>query len=421
MAFQRPDLGLAAAGSEAAPPTKAVHIMKAIIVGGGIGGLTAALCFNHFGWDVEVLEKATELGEVGAGIQISPNAMKVFEALGVSSALAEAGFRPEAIEIRMGHSGMRLIRTPLGDAATARWGSPYLHIHRADLVSVLRDALAARAPGSVCLGAVVEGYEQGNDAVSARRASGDTVTGDLIVGADGIHSAIRTQMLGPDRPVFTGNVAWRSVVPVDRLESDRPDPVACAWMGRGKHAVTYLLRGGQLANLVAVVERDDWTGESWTEPGSRDDALADFAGWHPTITRLIGESDQLFRWALFDRPPLETWVDGRVAIMGDAAHPMLPFMAQGAAMAIEDAWALAANMARSNDIAAALSSYETVRHARATAVQAGSRANAKTFHQRSLAGRLKTYGPMWLAGRLAPGAALARQDRTYAYDIVGSA
>ncbi|MEL6663147.1 MAG: FAD-dependent monooxygenase, partial [Pseudomonadota bacterium] len=399
----------------------AASVMKAIIAGGGIGGLTAALCFNHFGWGVEVLEKAPELGEVGAGIQLSPNAMKVFEALGLGEALAGAAFRPEAIEIRMGESGMRLIRTPLGDTAARRWGSPYLHIHRADLIAVLRDALADRAPDAVRLGAGVERYEQEGQTVSAVLSGGERITADLLVGADGIHSAIRTQMLGPDSPVFTGNVAWRSVVPVERLGKVVPDPVACAWMGRGKHAVTYLLRGGQLANLVAVVERDDWTKESWTEPGSREEALRDFAGWHPTITRLIEESDQLFRWALFDRPPLKSWTDGRAAIMGDAAHPMLPFMAQGAAMAIEDAWALAALTAASGDIPSALSAYQKLRHPRASAVQARSRANAKTFHQRSVPGRLRNYGPIWLAGRLAPGAALARQDHIYGYDIVRSA
>ncbi|MEM7766748.1 MAG: FAD-dependent monooxygenase [Pseudomonadota bacterium] len=395
--------------------------MKAIIVGGGIGGLTAALCFDHFGWDVQVLEKALELGEVGAGIQMSPNAMKVFEALGLGQALADAGFQPEAIEIRMGLSGMRLIRTPLGETASARWGSPYLHIHRADLISVLKSALQDRLPTAIHLGTSVDGYDQDGSGVSARLSDGQRISGDILVGADGIHSAVRTQMHGPDRPVFTGNVAWRSVVPVDVLGSDVPDPVACAWMGRGKHAVTYRLRGGKLANLVAVVERDDWTKESWTEAGSRDEALRDFAGWHPTITRLLEESDQLFRWALFDRPPLDSWHDGRVAIMGDAAHPMLPFMAQGAAMAIEDAWALAAAATRSGDMASALAAYQSMRHGRASSVQAGSRANAKTFHQRSALGRLKTYGPMWLAGRLAPTAALVRQDRTYGYDIVNVA
>ncbi|MEO0982611.1 MAG: FAD-dependent monooxygenase [Pseudomonadota bacterium] len=392
--------------------------MKAVIVGGGIGGLTAALCLHRFGWDVEVLEKAPEIGEVGAGIQISPNAMKVFEALGVDEDLAAAGFRPDAIELRMGESGMRLIRTPLGKVAEDRWGSPYLHIHRADFIAVLASALGDRAPGAVRLGASVAGYVQNDSSAAAVLADGEQVRGDALIGADGIHSVVREQMLGPDEPVFTGNVAWRAVVPVDRLGDNAPDPVACAWMGRGRHAVTYLLRGGALANLVAVVERDNWTKEGWMEPGDRAEALADFSGWHPTIVRLIEEADSLFRWALFDRRQLAKWADGRVAILGDAAHPMLPFMAQGAAMATEDAWALAASLSSAADVPAALAAYQAIRLARASAVQAGSRANAKTFHQRAALGRLRTYGPMWLAGRVWPGVGLARQDRLYSYNIV---
>ena len=396
--------------------------MKAVIAGGGIGGLTAALCLDHFGIDTVVLEAAPELGEVGAGIQISPNAMKVFEALGLDAALAEQAFRPEGIELRMGISGRKLIRTPLGDVAQARWGSPYLHIHRADLISVLRDALDERAAGALQLGAMVESYTQTGTGITAHLADGDTVAADVLIGADGIHSRIRAQMLGRDGAEFTGNVAWRATVPVTRLGADAPAPLATAWMGRGKHAVTYLLKGGELANLVAVVERDDWTQESWSELGSRDEALADFAGWHPVVTRLIGETGSLYRWALFDRPPLATWVDGRSALLGDAAHPMLPFQAQGAAMAIEDGWAVAAKLANGGtNIPDALQAYQHMRKPRATDVQASSRANAKTFHKRTALGRLTTYGPMWLAGRIAPGIGLQRQDRLYSYNVITDA
>lgn len=395
--------------------------MTLIIVGGGIGGLTAALCLNHFGCDVRVLEKSSELGEAGAGIQLSPNAMKVFEALGLGDALMQVGFVPEAIELRMGQSGLGLIRAPLGETAEMRWGAPYLHIHRADLISVLSEALNARASGAVHLDCEIAGYEHTETGVVAVLANGARHEGRALIGADGIHSVIRAQMFGPDAPVFTGNVAWRATVPVARLGGHVPRPVAGAWMGRGKHAVTYLLRGGQLANLVAVVERDDWQTESWTELGCRAEALADFAGWHPTITRMIEESDTLYRWALFDRPPLPKWSDGRVALMGDAAHPMLPFMAQGAAMAIEDAWALACLLTNRADVSEALQAYFKLRVNRATRVQAGSRANAKTFHQRTALGRLKTYGPIWLAGRVAPRIGLARQDAVYGYDIVSEA
>jgi len=388
--------------------------MKAIIVGGGIGGLTTALCLDHFGVKVEVLEASPELSEIGAGIQLSPNAMKVFEALRLDQELAQISFAPEGIALRMGQSGMTLIETPLGDTAIARWGSPYLHIHRADLISVLQNALQARQPDALQLGAKVTGFSQ----ASALLANGDRAEGSFLIGADGIHSAIRAQMLGPDKPVFTGNVAWRAVIPVETLGAHAPAPMATAWMGRGKHAVTYLLRNGTLANLVAVVERDTWNTESWTEKGSRAEALADFAGWHPTITHMIEHAETLYRWALFDRPPLPRWSENRVAIMGDAAHSMLPFMAQGAAMSIEDAWAIGAKISQNHgNIPAALYAYKTLRKPRATSVQLASRANAKTFHKATALGRLATYGPMWLAGRVAPRVGLQRQDKIYSYNI----
>ncbi|MEL7130183.1 MAG: FAD-dependent monooxygenase [Pseudomonadota bacterium] len=390
---------------------------KALIVGSGIGGLTAALCFDLIGWDVQLLERSDDIREVGAGIQISPNAMKVFKRLGLDQALANAGFAPDAIELRMGISGMDLIRAPLGTIAMRRWGAPYLHIHRADLISILKTALNDRAPNALQLGHRVVGYNTSSDTVFAELADGAHFPGDLLVGADGIHSTIREQMVGPDSPRFTGNVAWRAVVPVERLGDDAPRGVAGAWMGKGKHAVTYLLKDGRVANFVGVVERDDWTQESWTEEGSKTEALKDFSDWHPTITRLIKEADRLYRWALFDRAPLPGWIDGHAVLLGDAAHPMLPFMAQGSAMAIEDAWALAAFMASEPSRAEALWAYQALRYPRTSAMQKGSRANAKTFHKRTRAGQLSTYGPMWLAGRLFPALGLKRQDPIYGYDI----
>ena len=224
-------------------------------------------------------------------------------------------------------------------------------------------------------------------------------------------------MLGPEQPRFTGNVAWRTVVPVKKLGKDVPPPTACAWMGKGRHAVTYLLRGGELANFVGVVERDDWTIESWTEQGSKAEAAKDFAGWHPSITRLIAESENMFRWALFDRQPLKKWTQGRVTLLGDAAHPMLPFLAQGAAMATEDAWVLASTLTQNrSSVPEALQTYQNKRLPRTSKVQAGSRANAKTFHKTHPLAQLTTYGPMWVAGKLAPSIVRQRLNYLYAYD-----
>ena len=391
--------------------------MKILISGGGIGGLTAALCFLHHGAEVAVLERAPKLGEVGAGIQIPPNAMKVFAALGLDAALAETAFRPLAIEARMGRSGRELFNIPLAEHAVKRWGAPYLHIHRTDYIAVLAAALRAQSPDALQLGSEVTDYSQTEDTVEVQLADGRRISGDALIGADGIHSPVREQMLGAEKPIFTGNIAWRAVVPMAALGAHAPRPTACVWMGPGKHCVTYRLRRGTLANFVGVVERDDWTTESWTERGTREEALADFADWHPTITRLLGEADRLYRWALFDRAPLPRWVDGRVALLGDAAHPMLPFMAQGAAMAVEDAWVVAREMTQKTSPARGLEAYQHLRQTRASRVQAGSRANAKTFHKRTRLGQLATYGPMWLAGKFAPMALHTRQDLIYGHDV----
>ena len=397
------------------PVNGRVHIC---VAGGGIGGLCAALCLIRHGFTVSVLEQAETLAEVGAGIQLSPNAMRVMNELGLSDALLARGFQPEAIEARLGVSGLRLFRIPLGERARARWGAPYLHIHRADLMDVLAEALRAHAPDALRLGTAVSGYSQDAGTVAAELDGGGAVRADALIGADGIHSRVATRMLGPAEARFTGNVAWRAVVPVEHLGPHAPPPTACVWMGEGRHAVTYRLRGGALANVVGVVEQDGWTDESWSARGTREDALADFGGWHPVITTALENADAHHRWALFDRDPRARWTDGRVALLGDAAHPMLPFMAQGAAMAVEDGWVLAAALAgQPADIPSALRGYARARMSRTAAVQAASRANMKTFHRRTLPAKLGTYGPMWLAGHLAPWAVHGRQDWIYGRDV----
>lgn len=399
--------------------------MKVLIAGGGIGGLTTALCCLHHGHDVTVFEQAPAFDEVGAGIQLPPNAMKVFEALGVDSVMAEKAFEPEAIEARMGETGRTLFTIPLAEQSIAMWGSPYLHIHRADYIAALRDALLNRALYAVAVNAKVTAYTQDREGVTVTLENGRQFSGDVLIGADGIKSSIRDIMLGPDDPVFTGNMAWRAVVPIEALGAHLPNPTACVWMGKGRHAVTYRLRKGQLANFVGVVERDDWaeessTEENWTEQGRRKDAMKDFAGWHPVITKLIENVPEsaLYRWALFDRKPLPRWTDGRVALLGDAAHPMLPFLAQGAAMAVEDAWIIAHELSQSGQtVSTSLNAYQARRFDRTSRAQAGSRANMKTFHQRTKTGQIKTYGSMWLGGRLAPRLVHKRMNWLYGYDV----
>ena len=388
----------------------------ALITGGGIGGLTASLCLARAGWSVDVYEASDALTEVGAGLQLSPNAMKVFDTLGLSGDIAERGFAPEALELRLGQSGRRIFSVPVNQRAAPAWGAPYIHIHRADLLDILAEAVRANSSTNIHLGAKAAGYETDSSTARLLLEDGTGATGQLLLGADGLHSTLRRQMLGDVPARFTGNLAWRFTVPMDKLASP-PPPTACVWAGPGRHAVTYRLRGGTLANFVGIVERHDWQGESWTEQGTKAEALGDFEGWDDTLAGLIEAADSHYRWALFDRLPLGTWCDGRVTLLGDACHPMLPFQAQGAAQAIEDAYVLANELKAGGDIPAALRKYEDARKPRTSRIQAASRANMKTFHKRSPVEQAVTYGPMWIAGQLLPGAVRSRLDWIYGHDV----
>jgi len=387
--------------------------MKAWIAGGGIGGLAAALALSLRGWDVCVLEQAPALTEVGAGLQISPNGWRVLSAMGVTPLLAANAFEPEAIEMRLGRSGRRVFHLPMKGYAAWRWGAPFMHVHRADLVDALAARLDEVAPGAVETSATITGYDP---AGVLHLADGSERAGDLVIGADGLHSVLRTQMLGPDRPRYTGNVAWRAVVPISDLGHHAPPPTACVWAGDKRHAVTTRLRAGTIANFVGMVEEREPAPEGWRIEGVRSDAQAAFAGWDPVIATLIDRAPVLNRWALFDRAPLPRWHDGRAVLLGDAAHPMLPSMAQGAVQAIEDAWVLAAALDTDRTTDAALQHYYDLRIERTARIQKGSAANARMFHKGSTLGQAGFYGPIAIGARIAPGLIHARQDWVYRYD-----
>jgi salicylate hydroxylase len=395
--------------------------MHVLIAGGGIGGLTTALAFLKRGHRVTVFEQSHQLDEVGAGLQISPNGMHVFDALGVSARVEKDAFRPRAQELRFGKGGGRILSIPLRDIARDRWGGEYLHVHRADLIDALGGALIDRAPESVRLGCRVTGYRQDESSITALLDSGEEVSGDLLVGADGIHSAIRAKINGEDKPRYTGNVAWRVVVPVSALGQHAPPETASVWVGSRRHAVTYRLRRGSLANLVGVVECKERSIESWTSTGAREQALKDFKGWSPVIRTILEKAETLNRWALYDRDPLPKWVDGRAVLLGDACHPMLPFLAQGAVMAIEDAYVLARLVSQRESLPEALAAYEDERKPRTSRIQAGARHNAKLFHRADPVSKLATFGPIWIAGQFLPAFAHGQYDWIYSHDVTAVA
>jgi salicylate hydroxylase len=336
---------------------------KVIIAGAGLGGLTAAACLLKRGFDVRVCEQAHTLGEVGAGIQSSANAVKVLYDLGLRDELEPIVVRPKAFEFRRFDTAELMHRIPLGAQHEAAHGAPYFHIHRADLHELLVRKVRSLAPDAILLNARAERFEESADGVTLVLADGRRVAGDVLVGADGIRSAIRPQILGETPVTYTGDVAWRAVIPVERLPAGIMDRVSTVWCGPKKHAVMYYLRAGALMNFVGLVEHAQPETESWTQKRPWEDLKADYAGWHPTIQTVIDaiDRDGCFRYALNDRPPVGGWSTERATLLGDSAHPTLPYIASGAAMAIEDAAVLARCLVASGSVKAALQAYETAR------------------------------------------------------------
>lgn len=359
--------------------------MRVLIAGGGIAGLTTALACLQRGMDVAVFEQAAVLGDVGAGVQLGPDGTRLLLALGLGAEMDAVVCEAAWKEVRLWDSGRAWKLFDLGADCLERFGAPYWFVHRGDLHRVLRDAVERLSPGCVRTGRTCVGYEQADRGATLILSNGERETGDVLVAADGVHSGLRRQMIGEPAPHFTGIVAWRGLVSAERLPAELARPVGTNWIGPGGHVITYPVRGGQLLNIAAFCERSDWTVESWSVPGTRDEFAADFAGWHALIHAIIAGVDVPFKWALVGRDPIRDWVDGRTVLIGDAAHPTLPFLAHGAIMALEDAIALARCLDAYDDPEAALGAFEHMRVDRTTAIVKGSAENAKRFHNPSLA------------------------------------
>ncbi len=358
-----------------------------IVCGAGLGGLTAALALMKRGFRVTVLEQAPALGEVGAGIQLSANATRALYRLGIGDALERVASIPAGKQIRLWNTGESWNLFDLGAESLEKYGYPYFTIYRADLHKALADGVAAQDPGAIRLNARCVAIEQDDAGVRVGLADGTWVHADVVIGADGVHSKVRAALFADDNPKFSGCLAWRGVIRADRLPAHLQEPMGNNWIGPGAHVIHYPLRRGGLVNFVGIVERDDWQVESWTQAGSVDECLHDFRGWHPDVQTLIQSVATPFKWALMVREPMTSWTVGRATLLGDACHPTLPFLAQGAAMAIEDGYMIARALEAYRDPSAALLKYEAARIDRTSRIVRGSAENARRFHNPALATR----------------------------------
>ena len=353
------------------------------IAGGGIGGLTAALALLRMDIDVDVYEQAPELKEVGAGVQLAANGTRVLYALGVGEELKALSCEAQGKEIRLWSTGETWKLFDLGPVSIERYGAPYFTVYRPDLLDVLARAVRRLKPDAIHLGCKCTGFTQDRSGVVLHTESRQ-IRSDALIGADGVHSRIRQGLFGADRPEFTGMIAWRGIVPMERLPRHMARMVGSNWVGPGGHIVHYPLRAGRLMNFVGVLERSGWQVESWSARGTPEDLAADFHGWHDDIQAFIRAIEMPYKWALMVRAPLERWTDGRVTLLGDAAHSMLPFLAQGAIQAIEDGYVLARCIS-TYPVEIALQRYEAARRERTRRTVEGSAANIYRFHNPQLA------------------------------------
>jgi 2-polyprenyl-6-methoxyphenol hydroxylase-like FAD-dependent oxidoreductase len=350
---------------------------RVAIIGGGIGGLTAASALTQAGIEVAVYEAAAELKEIGAGVALHPNAMKVLRALGVEDEVRRVAGRAQWQVMRNWKTGRVIARTSRRQQA-ASFGAEGATAHRADLLDVLARALPERL---VTLGKRCTGVRPGGDVAVARFADGTQVEADVIVGADGIHSPVRASLFGPDAPRFTGKICYRSVVRAGTVRGERPAAEGAQWFGPHGTIVLYPMRGEELINVVCHYDDDGYRHESWITQCRGEEVLERYAGWHDSLLRLFAAAGTWYKWALYDRDPIPQWTRGRVTVLGDAAHPMLPYLGQGACQAIEDGAVLAAALkAEPADPLTALARYERTRRPRASRAVLAARERGLSNH-----------------------------------------
>lgn len=354
--------------------------LSILVAGGGIGGLAAALLLGQDGHRVTVLEQSAAFGEIGAGIQLGPNIFRMFDYLGLTQAVERVAYFPPGLGMNDVRTGERVVRVPLGDTARAAYGFPYGVIYRADLHDVFLEACRAVPAVTLRTGARVESFEQAAGRVRARLAGGEILEADALVGADGLWSRIRETIVGDGKPRVSGHVAYRAVLPRAEVPAHLWNDDVLLWGGEKTHLVHYPLRRGELFNLVAVFHSNKYD-EGWNTFGDTAELTERFAQAHPQVRELLGKIETWKMWVLCDREPVKNWTDGNVTLLGDAAHPMLQYLAQGAGQAIEDAVVLRqALRATKNDAAAAFRKYQQARYLRTGRVQLTARFYGDIYH-----------------------------------------
>ncbi len=387
-----------------------------IIAGAGIGGLTAALAIARQGFRVAVFEQAERLEEIGAGIQLSPNASRILIGLGLAAQLKRHVVAPEELRVTDAHGARVHVRAPLGAVAEKRYGAPYWVIHRGDLQAVLIEAVRGHPDIAVHLGARVEDFTlEANGVTISALAAQDRFQehGVALIAADGLWSGLRSRLGHRQPPRFARHTAWRALAATDALAPELRAPAVNLWLGGDAHLVHYPVRGGSLVNVVAIV-RDDWREPGWSAPGDRAEILARYpaGAWPQAARALLATPTHWHKWALYDRAPLARWGTGAATLLGDAAHPMLPYLAQGAAMAIEDAAVLARRLAEApGDVAAAMRRYERQRRGRTARAQRAARRNGTVYHLGGPAALMRALALAALGGRRL----LARYDWLYGW------
>lgn len=375
------------------------------IIGGGIGGLAAALSLLRAGFDVHVYEQVRFLREVGAGIVLTPNVSRVLHGLGLTEQLERLAVAPTVVRQRRWQDGSTLLLAPVQQLVGPSGEHQFYTVHRADLLTMLANALP---PERIHLAHKLSALDDTGPRVELKFENGAHASADVVVGADGIHSAVRAILLGAEAPQYTGCVAYRGMVSADRFPKSDLHVESQLSLGPGSHFVNYPVRGGELINFVCLIDRDAWTKESWTEPGDPAELRIFYKDWHPQVRALVETVNEIFVWGLFDRAPLLRWSIGRVTLLGDACHPMLPFLAQGAAQAIEDGCVLAASLqAEMDDIPSALARYESLRRPRTSKIQLIARGNLTRNHlpdgdeQRARDARMASGDAEWSIGATA--------------------